>query len=172
MERLMPIIFNGEKTNYFISSLGHAISYAHKEKNILKATIDKKGYLRLRLSHKNNKFSKRIHRLVAEYFLCNSYNLPEVNHKDGDKLNNKLENLEWVTTLDNIRHAYKNGLIVKKTGTEHSGARKVGKLLNGVLIKEYPFIKEAAKDGYLRGSISRAATTGIKHKGYNWKYLD
>lgn len=52
-----------------------------------------------------------IHRLVATHFLPNPLNLPEVNHKDGDKKNNRIENLEWVSREQNIQHGFKNGLI-------------------------------------------------------------
>lgn len=57
----------------------------------------------------------KLHRLVAEMFIPNPNNLPEVNHLDGDKLNNNAWNLEWCTKAENMNHAYANGLI-KRTG--------------------------------------------------------
>lgn len=54
---------------------------------------------------------KKVHRMVAEAFLPNPHNLPEVNHKDGNRLNNHLENLEWCTRQQNMEHAHKTGLI-------------------------------------------------------------
>lgn len=59
---------------------------------------------------------KRLHRLLADNFIPNPKNKPIVNHKDGDKLNNSLDNLEWATNAENIRHAYKIGLIQPKRG--------------------------------------------------------
>jgi hypothetical protein len=59
-----------------------------------------------------------VHRLAAKTFIDNPDNLPEVNHKDGDKLNNSMSNLEWITSSGNKIHAYKNGLNNQKGGKE------------------------------------------------------
>ena len=69
-------------------------------------TDDGRGYDRVSLEEK----PYRIHRLVAEAFIPNPLNLPEVNHKDGNKKNNCVENLEWVTHQENMAHAVKTGL--------------------------------------------------------------
>ena len=69
---------------------------------ILKPAVDKKGYLRTCLGSCN---TVKLHRLVAIAFIPNPLNLPEVNHIDGNKLNNSVENLEWVTHKQNTDHA-------------------------------------------------------------------
>lgn len=69
-------------------------------------TDDGRGYDRVSLGDKQY----RIHRLVAEAFIPNPLNLPEVNHKDGNKKNNCVENLEWITHQENIIHAVETGL--------------------------------------------------------------
>lgn len=172
MEQPAPILINGISSSYFISSYGDVISYGQNKKKILKGTSDKKGYLRVRLSMNDNKYSRKIHRLVALAFIPNPDNLPEVNHKDGNKANNHVDNLEWSTGKQNVKHAVDNGLVKRKYGIKHWGRRRIGQYLGCELIKEYELIKEAVKEGYSQGSISRSAITGIKHKGYHWKYLN
>lgn len=76
---------------------------------VLKPLLNSDGYLRVMFGRKN----KKIHRLVAAAFLRNPKNLPCVNHKDGDKHNNKVENLEWCTYKENSQHAVKTGLAAK-----------------------------------------------------------
>jgi hypothetical protein len=77
----------------------------------------KNGYFRIRLNGK--KYS--IHRLIAETFIPNPDNKPEVNHKDGNKLNNHISNLEWVTHSENTKHAFKMGLIDKSSILNRKG---------------------------------------------------
>ncbi len=76
------------------------------------------GYPHKRFKH--NGFIKGyiIHRLIAQLFIPNPLNLPEVNHKDGIKTNNKVDNLEWVTQRENMRHAAKSGLLPRKLTPE------------------------------------------------------
>lgn len=66
------------------------------------------GYLQIKLSNDGVKHHEYIHRLVAQAFLPNPDNLPEVNHIDGNKLNNNVENLEWCSRLDNMQHYFDN----------------------------------------------------------------
>ena len=79
---------------------------------ILKPKVDKRGYLEVGLSlgARGKRKMALIHRLVAQAFVPNPYNKPEVNHIDGNKQNNKCTNLEWVTTKENQNHARKTGL--------------------------------------------------------------
>lgn len=70
----------------------------------------KVGYLQVRLYKNNFQFNLYVHRLLAIAFIPNPNNLPEVNHKDGNRLNNSLDNLEWVTRVENMQHAIDSGL--------------------------------------------------------------
>ena len=77
----------------------------------------------------------RVHRLVAETFIPNPNNLPEVNHKDGDKLNNNVKNLEWCTNLENMRHSVETGLRNIKGENNPSAKLTVKDVIN--IRKEY-----------------------------------
>ena len=81
--------------------------------------IDRCGYREVLLSEFGNTNQYRVHRLIAETFIPNPKNLPCVNHKDGNKLNNAVDNLEWCTRSENVKHAYANGLERKIYGEEH-----------------------------------------------------
>lgn len=107
----------------WILGMGGAMSHNGK---ILKKSIHKSGYITygLRKDGKHHKIYG--HRLVAESFLINSGNKKEVNHKNGIKTDNRVENLEWVTSKENARHAQKTGLnnkdyLKKKVIDNHSG---------------------------------------------------
>ena len=87
---------------------------------ILKGSCPK-GYLLVTLQDVSKKIKKvrSIHRLLAETFIPNPNNYPVINHKDGNKLNNSLDNLEWCTVSHNNLHAYKNGLNKAVNGEKH-----------------------------------------------------
>lgn len=94
-----------QKSNYFISEEGKV--YNQKTNKFLSGSLDTCGYLRFRLKGKN----VSIHRMVLETFNpCPNMNSLEVNHIDGNKTNNRLGNLEWVTHQENMTHAVKTKL--------------------------------------------------------------
>lgn len=95
--------------NYYIYDNGDVLNITTNK--ILKGSIGEHGYKYYRLSKNNNKKMFYAHRLVAEYFIPNPDNLPIVNHIDGNKLNNNIDNLEWSSYSDNTLHAHKNNLI-------------------------------------------------------------
>lgn len=112
-EEWKRLIYNNEDYGdfYFVSNLGRIknTKTGYVRKNIL----DKKtGYYYMTITLGSDCIRKtiKIHRAVAQTFILNPNNLPEVNHKDGNKLNNNINNLEWCTHQENSIHAYKNGL--------------------------------------------------------------
>lgn len=87
---------------YQISNLGRVKRVATGK--VLKGGKDKDGYLMVKLYKNNIRSNKKIHRLVAEAFIPNPENKPQVNHADENKTNNSLDNLEWMTAKENINH--------------------------------------------------------------------
>lgn len=83
--------------------------YSQAEK-ILKPRIDKKGYLHYALNKNKRAKEYKAHRLVAEAFITNIEGKPQINHKDMNKQNNCVENLEWCTNSENQKHSYKHNL--------------------------------------------------------------
>lgn len=103
--------------DYFIYDNGDVLNT--KTNKMLKGSIGQHGYRYYRLSKNNVKKMFYAHRLVAENFLINDENLPVVNHKDGDKLNNNVNNLEWTTYSKNVEHAHSNKLIASVREREY-----------------------------------------------------
>ena len=94
-----------------------------KTKRVKGQYIGSTGYYMVSFSYNNKSKPKRVHRLIATAFIPNPKGLPEVNHKDGNKINNRIENLEWITHEGNMRHAFKTGLL-NNTG-ENNGQSKL-----------------------------------------------
>ena len=93
---------------YQISSCGRVRSLYYKKFKILKLRQDKYGYYQIDLHKNNNVRTFKVHRLVAEAFIHNPNNYPQVNHKDENKTNNKIDNLEWCTNYYNRNYGTRN----------------------------------------------------------------
>ena len=107
----------GYEGYYQISNLGRIKSVNRitthnrvRKECMLKQFLNKFGYYFVSLSKDNKKITQRVHRLVAKTFIPNPNNYPEINHIDGNKKNNKVENLEWCSCQQNILHSFKLGL--------------------------------------------------------------
>lgn len=92
--------------NYVVTDTGEIISYKRKQQRTLRPDLNKEGYLRVVLSKDGETFRYSIHRLVAMHYLPNPENKPFVNHKDGNKQNNHVDNLEWCNCSENTKHAF------------------------------------------------------------------
>ena len=109
---------------YQISNYGRSKSFKQRaEGKILTPSIDTGGYLYINLWRDCKAKTRTIHRLVAETFIPNPLNLPEVNHIFGNKFDNYFENLEWCTSSENQKHAYKLGLRKPVCGENCIGAK-------------------------------------------------
>lgn len=94
--------------NYEVSNTGEVRNA--KTGRILKPSCSRGGYLKVNLRNQGVAKSSKIHRLVAETFVYNEHDKPLVNHIDGNKSNNRSDNLEWCNSSENNKHAFDNGL--------------------------------------------------------------
>lgn len=100
---------------YQVSNYGRVKRTFKKKERFLSGRADKDGYIEVILSKNQTKKYVRLHRLVAETFILNPGNKPQVNHKDRNKQNNDASNLEWVTCSENVIHAFTTGRGVHHT---------------------------------------------------------
>jgi hypothetical protein len=148
---------------YYVSNRGVVISKRFNRP--MKQYRNEDGYMMCALSKNGKSKTVRVHRLVADTFIPNPCNLPQVNHKDGNKTNNSSDNLEWVNNSGNIMHRYYNlGL-----GT----MRKVRCVETGIV---YHSQKEAERMTGINGAnISSCCTHRPKYKtagGFHWEFAD
>ena len=139
-------------------------SVRHLKGKILKASCGKSGYPRVCLVGRH---WANVHRLVADAFIPNPENKPEVNHIDGNKANNRVDNLEWCTGSENMRHAYRAGL-------SNQSKIKTAQIDNdGKIIKVYESSLAASREtGITQGNISKCARGLVKRAGgYKWAYV-
>lgn len=156
-----------DRPKYEISSTGYVKN--KKTGRILSPESYKdKSYLFVGLCGDGGRKMKLIHRMVAEAFIPNPDNKPEVNHKDGNKTNNRVDNLEWVTSSENVIHAYNTGL--KKPSGPHK-IRPIRIVETGEVFDD---CHECARSiGGNHWAIS-ACLRGIRntHLGYHYEYAD
>lgn len=164
---------NVRSLDVFVNNLLSKNKKILKKGKILKASTTKCGYLRVTLSKNNIQKTFSVHRLVAETFIPNPNNYPQVNHKDEDKTNNFRINLEWCTAKYNINYGTHNERLSKIMVNREDCSKKVYQYdLKGNLIKEWVSAAEADRNGYNDQAISKCCLGKHKtHKGYIWSYI-
>lgn len=161
----------GTKGFIEVSNEGRVRSLLTGTPRVLKTQVDNNGYHRIRVTIERVKMSYKVHREVAKAFIDNPNNLPQVNHKDGNKDNNSVSNLEWVTNKENAHHAIASGLwdsVFEATKKENESRKKpiIAYRIDGdyPCTRYYSSISEAERD-----IGSRHITDVLKRKRTNVK---
>lgn len=168
----------GEFPDYRVTKSGKVFSY--RQGKILKplsVVLDSNGYPIVRLYTDNRGKARTIavHRLIADTFISNPDNLPCINHKDEDKTNNSVENLEWCTKAYNNCYNGKAVKIGLKLRDSNPRKKAVNQILDGQIINTFKSIREAAR--FIgKATYDSNIYTGIKtHQiryGYYWEYAN
>ena len=189
-EEWRTAVYDGEiyEGLYRVSNLGKILSlnYRNTGKAKLRTPVeDKDGYFTVNL-RKNGEYKRcYVHRLVAEAFLENPENLPQVNHKDEDKTNNfvflnedgsinkEKSNLEWKSPKDNCNHGTRNERISKAMINGKLSKRVLQLSLSGELIREWESTRECERNGFKQSAVSACCNGKLKsHKGFRFMFAD
>lgn len=188
----LPLV--GFEKHYLISTNGQIVSIPRESKHShhkgvtcsrkqreLKFSKLSTGYLMAALTIEGKTIRKSVHRLVAVTFIPNPENKPCVNHKDGNKSNNKKSNLEWATYKENTNHAYKTGLLkpsfgmLGKLGAKNKKSKKVQQINihTGQVVKTWDSLHCVTRStGWSYANICAAALkTRPTANGFKWEYV-
>jgi len=176
---------------YQVSTWGRVKSLNYKrsgKEGIMKPLkTDKYGHLHIHLNKDGITYTESIHRLVAVTFIPNPENKPEVEHIDGNPMNNNVSNLRWCTHIENMR----NSITIKRLEKTNKGKRigcitseetkqilskirkrPVVQMKDNRIIKIYDAVTDVARDGFIYHCVSRCCHGKVKHHhGYQWMLL-
>ena len=161
---------------YKVSNFGRILSLNYNKTGkpeLMTPRKRKDGYFQVNLRKNGEYKTCSLHRLVAQTFLPNPNNLPQVNHIDQDKTNNRVENLEWKSPKDNCNHGTRNERIAKANTNGKLSKKVLQFTLNGKLIREWPSIMECERNGFDSGNVCKCCNGKLPHyKGFLWMYAD
>lgn len=151
---------------YEVSNFGNVRSLKYGKTRTLKHYKTRNGYQQVDLYKNSKRNHHYIHRLVATAFIENPDNLPEINHKDEDKTNNVVSNLEWCDHIYNSNHGTRNERVADAL------SEKVVQLtLEWEFIKEWESVNECGRNGFDKSNVSACCNGKRKtHNGYRWMF--
>lgn len=160
------IIVDGTVTNYDVSNIGEVRN--HTTGKILSQYTDKDGYKHATIIVNGRQYHPGVHRFVATAFIPNPENKPEVNHKNGVKYINVVDNLEWATTQENVQHAFDTGLKSSILGEDNT--------LSHYSTKQIELVCELLEKGISNKTISQLTDVDRKYitdikKGRRWQHI-
>jgi len=164
----------GYENLYQVSNIGRIKSLSnrsnHKDEKILKDFVVQ-GYKCINLFKNSIGKMYKVHRLVAQAFISNTENYKEINHIDGNKTNNNVNNLEWCNRSENMKHSYKIGLHKAQKGKENKLSKKINMVdkTNNKIIKTFDSIREAERYANIKhGNIKKSIKKNQAAGGYKW----
>lgn len=173
MERWQIIESN---PNYEVSNTGRIRRIGRDKDHSV--SVNTRGYLKTDLYQNSVRSSARVHRLVAEAFIPNPEHKPEVNHKDGNKLNNTVDNLEWVTKKENCKHAWDTGLVSPSRsmlGRRNPNSGRKGKPIR--IVETGEIFESSIECEKAIGGNNRHINDCLRgrqntHRGYHFEYVN
>lgn len=168
-----PVV--GYEGLYEVSNTGEIRSIARKGTRggiLTQSTSNQKHYAHVLLTKGCKCKTTSVHRIVAQAWLPNPEHKDQVNHIDGNKLNNNVENLEWATAYENIRHAFRTGLKDMSAAIE-ANKRKVAAITRGKIVAIYDSVQDAERaTGASNQNIIKVCQGKRKHAGgFEWCYI-
>ena len=171
---------------YIVSSLGRLVSFRKKEPRFLSPTLfveRNKPYYSVCLMIKGKPKKMKVHKIVAEALIDNPQNLPEIDHINGNSLDNRIENLRWCTHEENMRnptararlklaHKVKQPWYKREPGTNPGRKIPVVRIATGGQVVIYPGAIDTSKDGFTPSNVTKTCKGAVlTHGGFRWMYL-
>jgi len=155
--------------NRFVANGKNQIKGRFLRAKLISIKSNSRGYLHVILQKEGARQTISVHQIIARTFIPNPENKPTVNHKNGIKKDNRVENLEWATHSENERHKFDVLGFKVKQGSEHHSSKPLYQYnLNGDLVNCWGALMDAVRSGYKQREISRSVKLNRQRMGFYW----